>query len=88
MAYWIDVELHLYHISHPRSIHLIETYKEFGADVTVETCPHYLLLNYDDMDRLKAYAKINPPMRKNEEVEQMWDLRIPQDLQAERRFSR
>jgi allantoinase len=74
MAYWIDVELHLYHISHPRSIHLIETYKESGADVTVETCPHYLLLNYDDMDRLKAYAKINPPMRKNEEVEQMWDL--------------
>jgi len=74
MAYWIDVELHLYHISHPRSIHLIEHFKESGIDVTVETCPHYLLLNYDDMDRLKAYAKINPPMRKKEDVEQMWEL--------------
>jgi len=74
MAYWIDVELHLYHISHPRSIDLVETYKASGTDVTVETCPHYLLLNYDDMDRLKAYAKINPPMRKKEEVDQMWAL--------------
>jgi allantoinase len=74
MAYWIDVKLHLYHISHPRSIELVEIYKDYGADVTVETCPHYLLLNYDDMDRLKAYAKINPPMRKKEEVEMMWDF--------------
>ena len=74
MAYWIDVELHLYHISHPRSIQFIEMYKEHGVDVTVETCPHYLLLSYDDMDRLKAFAKINPPMRKKEEVEAMWDL--------------
>lgn len=74
MAYWIDVPLHLYHISHPRSLHLIEKYKAEGVDVTVETCPHYLLLNYDDMDRLKAYAKINPPMRRPEDVAEMWQL--------------
>jgi len=74
MAYWLDVKLHLYHISHPRSIRIIEMYKDQGVDVTLETCPHYLLLNYDDMDRLKAYAKINPPMRQKEEVEALWDL--------------
>ena len=74
MAYWIDVPLHLYHISHPRSLHLIEKYKADGVDVTVETCPHYLILSYDDMDRLKAYAKINPPMRLKEDVAEMWEL--------------
>jgi allantoinase len=74
MAYWIDVPLHLYHISHPRSLHLIEQYKQDGVDVTVETCPHYLILTYDDMDRLKAYAKINPPMRSAEDVNEMWEL--------------
>lgn len=74
MAYWIDVELHLYHISLPRSIEIIEMYKDQGVDVTVETCPHYLLLNDGDMDRLKAYAKINPPIRKEEDREAMWEL--------------
>ena len=74
MAYWLDGELHLYHISHPRSLRFIEMYQEQGVDVTVETCPHYLLLNVDDMDRLKAHAKINPPLRKKEAVEDMWEL--------------
>lgn len=74
MAYWIDVPLHLYHISHPRSLHLIEQFKEDGVNVTVETCPHYLILTYDDMERLKAYAKINPPMRPRKDVDEMWEL--------------
>ena len=74
MAYWIDVPLHLYHISHPRSLFLIEQFKSEGVDVTVETCPHYLILTEDDMDRLKAYAKINPPMRSRQDVDEMWDL--------------
>jgi len=74
MAYWIDVPLHLYHISHPRSLRLVEQFQSEGVDVTAETCPHYLILNEDDMDRLKAGAKINPPLRSKEDVEEMWEL--------------
>jgi allantoinase len=74
LAYWTGVKLHIYHVSHPRTVRLVELYKEQGVDVTLETCPHYLLLNEDDMDRLKAFAKINPPMREKDAVEEMWEM--------------
>ena len=74
LAYWTGVKLHLYHASHPRTVRLTEFYKEQGVDVTIETCPHYLILNEDDMDRLKAFAKINPPVRSPEAVEEMWEM--------------
>ena len=73
-ARWTGVRLHLYHVSHPRSVHLLRRFREEGVDVTAETCPHYLLLNQEDMDRLKALAKINPPLRGREAIEEMWDL--------------
>lgn len=74
LAYWTGVKLHLYHVSHPRTVRLTELYKEQGVDVTLETCPHYLILNEDDMDRLKAFAKINPPMREKDAAEEMWEM--------------
>jgi len=74
LAYWTGVKLHLYHISHPRTVRLIELYKEQGVNVTLETCPHYLILNEEDMGRLKAFAKINPPIRTREAMEEMWEM--------------
>ncbi len=71
-AYWTGVALHIYHASHPRCLDLIDWYKAQGVNVTVETCPHYLLLNEDDMAEKKAFAKINPPMRSKDAVEGMW----------------
>ncbi len=71
-AYWSGVALHIYHASHPRCLDLIDWYKAQGVNVTVETCPHYLLLNEDDMADKKAFAKINPPMRSKDAVEGMW----------------
>jgi allantoinase len=73
-ARWSGCRLHLYHISHPRSIELLERFRADGLDVTTETCPHYLILHEDDMDRLKALAKINPPLRGREDMETMWQL--------------
>lgn len=74
LAFWTGCKLHIYHASHPRSIHLIQASRREGVDVTVETCPHYLILDEDDMERLGAYGKINPPLRTKEEVEEMWGL--------------
>jgi len=72
LAHWTGIRLHLYHVSHPRSIHIVQRFREEGIDVSIETCPHYLILNEEDMDRLKAMAKINPPLRDKEAVEEMW----------------
>jgi len=74
LAFWTGCKLHLYHVSHPRSVRLINIFRAEGVDVTVETCPHYLILNEDDMERLKAFGKINPPLRTKNEVEEMWNL--------------
>jgi len=74
LSYWTGARLHLYHMSHPRSIHLVQRFREDGVDVTTETCPHYLILNEEEMHRLKALAKINPPLRSPEAMEEMWEL--------------
>jgi allantoinase len=74
LSYWTGVRLHLYHVSHPRSIRLVRRFREDGVDVTTETCPHYLILNEGEMDRLKGLAKINPPLRSPEAMEEMWEL--------------
>ncbi len=66
------VRLHIHHVSLPRCIELVQRYRREGARVTAETCPHYLVLTIDDMDRLKAKAKINPPVRERADVEGLW----------------
>lgn len=71
-AYWTGVQLHIYHVSHPRCLELIDWYRGQGVDVTAETCPHYLVLHEDDMDEHKAFSKINPPIRKKKDMEAMW----------------
>jgi allantoinase len=42
------------------------------AQITAETCPHYLLLNEVDVERIGALAKCAPPIRAAAEVERMW----------------
>ena len=73
-ARWTGCRLHLYHISHPRSLHLLQRFYPDGVDVTTETCPHYLVLHEGDMDRLQARGKINPPLRSREAMEEMWEF--------------
>ena len=74
LAHWTRCRLHIFHCSLPRAVQLAWRFREDGVNVSVETCPHYLLLNETDMDRLKTFAKINPPMRSPEAVEEMWAL--------------
>jgi allantoinase len=55
--------LHIVHVSNPEGIDLINAAKKQGINVTVETCPHYLLLTDDDAIRIGASAKCAPPLR-------------------------
>jgi allantoinase len=55
--------LHIVHVSNPEGIDLINTAKKQGINVTVETCPHYLLLSDTDAIRIGAFAKCAPPLR-------------------------
>ncbi|HEY4988267.1 MAG TPA: allantoinase AllB [Opitutaceae bacterium] len=55
--------LHIVHVSSPEGVALAREAKARGVDVSVETCPHYLLLNEEDVVRLGAPAKCFPPLR-------------------------
>jgi allantoinase len=55
--------LHIVHVSSPEGVLLAREAKAKGVDVTVETCPHYLLLADVDVVRLGAPAKCFPPLR-------------------------
>lgn len=59
--------LHFVHISSAAAINKIDQAKQEGLDVTVETCPHYLLYNQDDLAIKGAIAKCAPPLREETE---------------------
>ncbi|MFL6561599.1 MAG: amidohydrolase family protein, partial [Bacillus sp. (in: firmicutes)] len=65
--------LHFVHISSSKVIELIEQAKKSGVDVTVETCPHYLIFDEEDFIKSGAILKCAPPLRPREEVEGLWD---------------
>ncbi|WP_200861862.1 dihydroorotase, partial [Cyclobacterium qasimii] len=65
--------LHVCHLSLPRSIDLVSWYQEQGVDVTLETCPHYLVFTQDDLDQQHGYLKINPPLRTRVDQAGMWE---------------
>jgi allantoinase len=60
--------LHIVHVSSRAGLELIATAKKQGCDVTAETCPHYLLLDESDLERLGAVAKCAPPLRSASEA--------------------
>ncbi|MCL6457226.1 MAG: amidohydrolase family protein [Gorillibacterium sp.] len=74
LAYETGVKLHLYHCTYPRIFQLAEFFRSQGARITAETCTHYLTLSEDDMPRLQAKGKINPPLRSKEDVAGLWEL--------------
>ncbi len=65
--------LHVVHVSHPRAAALVRLAAAHGlADVSCETCPHYLTFNETDLPELGARAKCAPPLRAAADVEQLW----------------
>lgn len=65
--------VHFVHISSSRVIEMIQQAKKSGVNVTVETCPHYLVFDDQDFIRQGPILKCAPPLRSREEVEKLWD---------------
>lgn len=63
--------LHFVHISSPEALKVIDTAKAAGANITVETCAHYLLFNHDDLRQRGAVAKCAPPLREKAVQEEL-----------------
>ncbi|RKP59389.1 allantoinase AllB [Pararobbsia silviterrae] len=72
LAEWTGARVHIAHHSAADSLFLIRDAKRRGVDVTVETCPQYLLLNTDDMSRLGGILRLNPPIREPRHNDPLW----------------
>jgi allantoinase len=64
--------LHIVHVSSPEGVALVEEARNQRVDVTAETCPHYLLLNDQDVGRIGALAKCAPPIRDERRRAALW----------------
>lgn len=63
---------YLVHVSAQESLELIRRYNrdKLGPRVWVETCPHYLCLDYEDIKG--TLGKVNPPLRTDQDNEALW----------------
>ncbi len=65
--------LHIVHVSSGRGVAAALEARARGADLTIETCAHYLFFTEEDMERLGAVAKCAPPLRSAAERESLWN---------------
>jgi dihydroorotase-like cyclic amidohydrolase len=55
--------LHIAHLSSALGLRAAEDAMRIGTDLTLETCPQFLLLTAEDFDRVGAHMKMLPPIR-------------------------
>ena len=72
LAEWTGARVHIAHHSAADSLFVLRAAKLRGVDVTVETCPQYLLLNTNDMLRLGGILRVNPPVREKRNQEPLF----------------
>ena len=64
--------LHIAHVSSSAALEAFRRFKHAGSTATAETCPHYLFFTEADLARVGPYAKINPPLRQDDDVTALW----------------
>src|SRR5829696_6254502 len=65
--------LHVVHVSTGAGVAAVAEARARGVDATCETCPHYLALAEDDLERLGTLAKCAPPLRPAAEQDALWE---------------
>jgi len=61
--------VHLAHLSTKEVVPFLKWAKEEGISFTAETCPHYFTLTEKEVENYNTLAKVNPPLRTEEDVE-------------------
>jgi allantoinase len=64
--------LYIVHVSSGRGVAAALEARSRGADITIETCAHYLHFTEADVERIGAAAKCAPPLRSADEREALW----------------
>jgi allantoinase len=64
--------LSIAHISTGAAVERVRRAKAAGQAVTAEACPHHLFHTLTGAEHLGPYAKVNPPLRGQSDVEALW----------------
>ncbi len=64
----VSGRIHICHVSTKNSIDVIRQAKARGVNVTCETAPHYFSLTERAVDGFNTNAKMNPPLRDDDDV--------------------
>lgn len=68
--------VHIVHLSSANSVEQIRKAKQEGSPLTVETAPHYLFFNAEEIRDGATQYKCAPPIREKENNEQLWKALI------------
>ena len=68
LAKHVGARLHVCHVSTAGSVDVIRWAKARGIDVTAEVTPHHMLLTEQLASGYDARFKVNPPLRRDEDV--------------------
>ncbi len=63
LAEYLNLPVHIAHVSAKRTVDVIAWGKSRGVKVTAETAPHYLTLDETAVPGYNTLAKVNPPLR-------------------------
>ena len=74
--------LHIAHVTTREGIIEVEKGRLGGVMVTTEVCPHHLVFCRDDMNRLGAKSKMNPPLRGREDRAALWSALLRGTIDA------
>jgi dihydroorotase len=69
LAGHVGARLHVCHVSTAGSVEVVRWAKARGIEVTAEVTPHHLLLTEELARGYDARFKVNPPLRRQEDVE-------------------
>ncbi len=69
LAQLAGARLHIQHVTSKEGVDLVRRAKARGLRVTCETAPHYWTLTDDAVKTFDSNAKMNPPLREQEDVD-------------------
>lgn len=68
----VGTPVHIAHVSGDLPLQMLRAAQARGLPITGETCPHYLALTTEDLERHGPYALIKPPVRTAADQAALW----------------
>lgn len=66
--------VHMFHLSSGSAAETLAEWQAKGVNATAETCPHYLWFTEDVVNERGTVARVQPPLRTDQERNILWDV--------------